>query len=109
MRRKKSNLELTMTVAVFLVTILLTGAPAAAQTDRILHAFSNNGEGESPYMGLVFDTAGNLYGTTGAAAPMARARCSNCRPMAAEAGRRRCCIILETEPTANRPGAAACL
>jgi uncharacterized repeat protein (TIGR03803 family) len=55
-------------LAIFAMTALLGGVQqASAQTEKILHGFSNNGLGESPYMGLVFDTAGNLYGTTGAA------------------------------------------
>lgn len=34
-------------------------------TERRLHTFLNNGsDGEGPYSGLVFDLAGNLYGTT---------------------------------------------
>jgi uncharacterized repeat protein (TIGR03803 family) len=34
-------------------------------TETVLHTFSpNGGDGEIPYAGLVFDAAGNLYGTT---------------------------------------------
>jgi len=33
--------------------------------ETVLRAFNNNGkEGATPYAGLIFDTAGNLYGTT---------------------------------------------
>jgi hypothetical protein len=48
---------------------LVTGTHAAAQTEKILHNFNNNvnnngKDGEQPRAGLIFDTAGNLYGTT---------------------------------------------
>ena len=34
-------------------------------TYKRLHAFGNGKDGQVPYGSLVFDTAGNLYGTTG--------------------------------------------
>jgi uncharacterized repeat protein (TIGR03803 family) len=38
---------------------------AAAQTEMLLHGFNNNGkDGYEPRAGVVFDAAGNLYGTT---------------------------------------------
>jgi uncharacterized repeat protein (TIGR03803 family) len=33
-------------------------------TERVLHSFTGSVDGSEPYAGLVFDTAGNLYGTT---------------------------------------------
>lgn len=34
-------------------------------TEKLLHSFYNNGtDGTAPYIGVVFDSAGNLYGTT---------------------------------------------
>ena len=33
-------------------------------TETILHSFGNGTDGNSPYAGLIFDAAGNLYGTT---------------------------------------------
>lgn len=34
-------------------------------TEKILHSFYNNGtDGTNPYIGVVFDAAGNMYGTT---------------------------------------------
>jgi uncharacterized repeat protein (TIGR03803 family) len=62
---KRLRIAFTVVMANFAVTLLLAGMPATAQTERILHAFSNNGQGEFAYTGLIFDTAGNLYGTTG--------------------------------------------
>jgi uncharacterized repeat protein (TIGR03803 family) len=33
--------------------------------EKVLHSFSNDGkDGQAPYAGLIFDAAGNLYGTT---------------------------------------------
>jgi uncharacterized repeat protein (TIGR03803 family) len=33
-------------------------------TEKVLHAFSGGNDGGNPYGNLIFDTAGNLYGTT---------------------------------------------
>jgi uncharacterized repeat protein (TIGR03803 family) len=43
----------------------LTPKAGGGWTETVLHKFINNGkDGYSPYAGVVFDTAGNLYGTT---------------------------------------------
>jgi uncharacterized repeat protein (TIGR03803 family) len=43
----------------------LTPAAGGTWTETVLHSFAHNGyDGTSPYGGLVFDSAGNLYGTT---------------------------------------------
>jgi hypothetical protein len=34
--------------------------------ETVLHNFGNGADGEVPGSGLIFDTAGNLYGATGA-------------------------------------------
>jgi len=39
-------------------------APSEAWTHIILYSFVNNGDGEGPSSGVIFDAAGNLYGTT---------------------------------------------
>jgi uncharacterized repeat protein (TIGR03803 family) len=37
----------------------------AADTEKVLYSFgSQSGDGHSPEAGLVFDTKGNIYGTT---------------------------------------------
>jgi uncharacterized repeat protein (TIGR03803 family) len=55
--------------AVFFLTLLLTAAGAAAQTETILYDFpdqssANTIGGSVPSSGLIFDSRGNLYGTT---------------------------------------------
>jgi hypothetical protein len=40
-------------------------APSEIWTHIILYSFANNGDGEGPTSGVIFDAAGNLYGTTG--------------------------------------------
>src|SRR5882672_2818540 len=48
----------------FLALQLLLGA-AWAQTETVLYSFTGtNGDGVNPYAALVFDTPGNMYGTT---------------------------------------------
>ncbi|MGO8796486.1 MAG: choice-of-anchor tandem repeat GloVer-containing protein [Candidatus Sulfotelmatobacter sp.] len=37
---------------------------AAAQEEKVLFNFAAGADGEFPYAGLIFDSAGNLYGTT---------------------------------------------
>ncbi len=43
----------------------LTPKTSEGWTERVLHSFNYDGkDGNAPYAGLIFDTAGNLYGTT---------------------------------------------
>lgn len=48
------------------VVFELTPRTGGGWTEKILHAFGNGRDGIQPYAGLVFDTTGNLYGTTSA-------------------------------------------
>jgi uncharacterized repeat protein (TIGR03803 family) len=44
----------------------LTPRAGGRWTEKVLHSFNYNGkDGVDPYAGLIFDTANNLYGTTG--------------------------------------------
>jgi uncharacterized repeat protein (TIGR03803 family) len=63
MRDKKVSTRSALVLTMFAATILLTGARAAAQTESVLLNF-NGRDGEIPEAGLIFDAAGNLYGTT---------------------------------------------
>jgi hypothetical protein len=42
----------------------LSPSPTTPWPLTVVHGFGNNGDGEAPNGGLVFDSAGNLYGTT---------------------------------------------
>ena len=42
----------------------LTPAGGGTWTEQVLHSFGNGTDGSGPWAGLIFDAAGNLYGTT---------------------------------------------
>jgi uncharacterized repeat protein (TIGR03803 family) len=46
----------------------LTPSAGGRWTETVIHRFTSGRDGWFPYAGLIFDTAGNLYGTTGTAA-----------------------------------------
>jgi hypothetical protein len=46
------------------IGLSLTSA-AQAQTFQVIHTFTGGSDGATPFAGLVFDGAGNFYGTTG--------------------------------------------
>ena len=63
MRTKAATVRSHLAIAVGVV-LLLTGAGAAAQ-ETVLHSFNpNNMDGIEPEEPMIFDAAGNLYGTT---------------------------------------------
>jgi uncharacterized repeat protein (TIGR03803 family) len=69
MQTRKTSFGLIALSAIFSLALLLTAARAAAQTETILYNFpglenSNTISGSVPSSGLIFDSHGNLYGTT---------------------------------------------
>lgn len=46
------------------VAFELTPTPAGSWTETVIHSFTGNTDGSNPLTSLVFDSAGNLYGTT---------------------------------------------
>jgi uncharacterized repeat protein (TIGR03803 family) len=69
MQSRKSSITWTVVLAMFAMAALTTGTPAAAQTEKVLYNFSydvqpDSRDGQQPYASLIFDAAGNLYGTT---------------------------------------------
>ena len=53
-----------LAIAIVIVTTLVLARPAQAQTLTVLHTFTWEPDGAWPEAGLIFDAAGNLYGTT---------------------------------------------
>jgi uncharacterized repeat protein (TIGR03803 family) len=63
MQSERFSIGLTAAVAVLAMTVFLGNARAA--TEKQLHNFKTDGkDGNNPNAGLIFDRAGNLYGTT---------------------------------------------
>ena len=63
MRPKKSWSIVGVTLAVIAVALVLAPGAWAASTFKVLHRFPGGSDAE-PVAGLIFDAAGNLYGTT---------------------------------------------
>ncbi len=65
MSGKKLRIGLRTALAIFAATLFVMSTWAAAQIqEQVLHSFGNGGDGSQPAAGLIFDGAGNLYGTT---------------------------------------------
>jgi hypothetical protein len=62
---KKEFLRIILGIlATMLVTLILSASAWAQTTFKTLYRFKGGKDGKNPFAGLVFDTAGNLYGTT---------------------------------------------
>ncbi len=64
MTTKLNSSSLSFRPIVLALLFLATNALAGAQTERAIHTFAGEPDGQEPYTTLVFDKAGNLYGTT---------------------------------------------
>jgi uncharacterized repeat protein (TIGR03803 family) len=65
MRLHKLSLGFTAMLSMLAATPFITGTRAIAQTEKVLYNFgSSSTDGIEPEGGLIFDSAGNLYGTT---------------------------------------------
>src|ERR1022692_2174698 len=62
MRRKRSSIGLRAALGIFSVTLLVTSTWAATK-ETVLHNFGKGTDGSGPAASLIFDSAGNLYGT----------------------------------------------
>jgi hypothetical protein len=62
MKCRKNLASIGVAVAAFL--IMVAPGAVAASTSKVLHRFKGGNDGGHPFAGLIFDTVGNLYGTT---------------------------------------------
>jgi len=58
------QLDATIELAIILSLFAMVQQAAQAQTFSVLHMFTGGSDGAAPRSGLIFDPAGNLYGTT---------------------------------------------
>ncbi len=65
MRRKNVSAGLIVKLAMLASGMFFTSAAGTAQTETVLYSFGmSQMDGRTPYAGMVFDKAGNLYGVT---------------------------------------------
>ena len=79
MRAKKLSIGLSAVFAISTVTPFILGTYATAQTEKVLHSFKLGAKpgGSGPEGNLLFDAAGNLYGTTFCGGTHANNDCAN--------------------------------
>src|ERR1039458_6316092 len=63
MQGKTLSIGLRAVLAIIAATLFVTSTWAAAQ-EKVLYSFGNGTDATYPVAGLIFDAAGNLYGTT---------------------------------------------
>jgi uncharacterized repeat protein (TIGR03803 family) len=76
MRHKKFWFNIVGTLAVLAMALMLPRGAGAASKYKVLYRFKGSPDGAAPAAGLVFDAAGNLYGTT-VAGGSRRGQCGN--------------------------------
>jgi uncharacterized repeat protein (TIGR03803 family) len=96
MRSKNSPVGVILVLAIIAATLFVPGTHAAAQQEKLLHSFNINGkDGVNPISGVIFDAAGNLYGTTLSGGTHNEGMVFELSPLAgggwAGAGRSKCC------------------
>lgn len=65
MRRYTCSSSLIYIIAILLLAGTRSLSPTAhAQSFKVIYSFTGGADGANPYSGVVFDAAGNLYGTT---------------------------------------------
>src|SRR5207253_11165898 len=64
MRSKPSSYLTASVMAIFALAMVLVHGAGAASTTKVIYSFAGDEDGEYPDTDLVFDHAGNLYGTT---------------------------------------------
>jgi hypothetical protein len=75
MRSNKFPIGLRAALAIFTVTLLIASTSAASE--KKLHNFGNGTDGTWAVAGLIFDAAGNLYGTATYGGDYGYGRCSS--------------------------------
>jgi uncharacterized repeat protein (TIGR03803 family) len=66
MRSRKLSIGSVAICASAMITVLAMGASANAQQEKVLYNFGPTPDGNAPLSSLLFDSAGNLYGTADA-------------------------------------------
>ena len=99
MRQKKFWFRMSGILAVLATALLLPTGAAAASTFKVLHELTGK-DGANPDAGLIFDAAGNLYGTTSAGGAFGKGTVFKLRLTRTEVGRRACCTASVSSRTA---------
>src|SRR5580692_12811627 len=64
MKKEQAWYSVVRTFAAIAVALILVSGAWAANQEKVIYNFSGGGDGGDPTSTLVFDSAGNAYGTT---------------------------------------------